>query len=119
MTGYGSDPTSPGTDTRANSWATGTNPAVHSVYLRLVAARPETAGHVVNTARDGAKADQLTAMATEALARVPHPALALVQIIGNDLRCDGTDHAHCADFETSVRRRSRPSSTRRPGPGSC
>jgi lysophospholipase L1-like esterase len=103
MTGYGSDPSSPGTDTLANSWATGTNPAVHSIYLRMVKARPETAGHVINAARDGAKADQLPAMAAEALTRVPHPALALVQILGNDLRCDGTDQAHYAEFEVSVR----------------
>ena len=94
-TGYWSHLTSPGTDTCANSWAPGTNPAVHSVYLRLVAGMASTRPATER------RPTQLTAMATEAL--VLPPALTLVQIIGNDLRCDGTDHAHCADFETSVR----------------
>src|SRR4051794_24245405 len=104
MTGYGSDPTSPGTDTVANSWASGTNPAVHSVYLRLVEERPNTAGKVINAAQDGATSDLLPDEATHALSRVPHPALALVQIVGNDVRCDGSDSTHYAEFAASVRR---------------
>jgi hypothetical protein len=104
MTGYGTDPSSPGTDTVANSWATGTNPAVRSIYMRLVEVRPETAGNVSNAAEDGATADRLPFQATQGLRRVPHPALALVQIVGNDIRCDGTDPAHYAEFGASVRR---------------
>ena len=50
MTGEGSDPTRPGQDARENSWATGTAPEVNSVYERLLAVRPETAGHVANLA---------------------------------------------------------------------
>ena len=38
------------------SWATGTLPTIDSVYLRLVAVRPETEGHVANTAKGGAGA---------------------------------------------------------------
>jgi lysophospholipase L1-like esterase len=102
MTGYMSDPKSPGTDTEANSWATGTNPAVHSIYQRLVAARPETAGHVANAASDGAESDRLPDQATQGLTRVPYPALLIVQIVGNDLRCDGTDPQHYPEFRDNV-----------------
>ena len=39
-TGYDSDPASPGADAPQNSWATGTNPAVNSIYSRLLALNP-------------------------------------------------------------------------------
>lgn len=104
MTGFMSDPKSPGTDIVANSWATGTNPAVHSIYQRLVEARPETAGHVANAASDGAESELLPDQATEGLTRVPYPALLIVQIVGNDLRCDGTDPQHYPEFRDNVKK---------------
>jgi lysophospholipase L1-like esterase len=104
MTGYMSDPKSPGTDTVANSWATGTNPAVHSIYQRLVEARPETAAHVANVASDGAESGGLPDQAAEGLTEVPYPALLIVQIVGNDLRCDGTDPQHYPEFRDNVRK---------------
>jgi lysophospholipase L1-like esterase len=42
-------------DTPAESWSTGTDPAVQSQYDRLVAARPALAGRVFNEARTGAQ----------------------------------------------------------------
>jgi hypothetical protein len=39
-TGYDSDPKAPETDAVQNSWATGDNPAVDSIYLRLLALNP-------------------------------------------------------------------------------
>ena len=104
MTGYMSDPKSPGTDAEANSWATGTNPAVHSIYQRLVAVRPETAGHVANAASDGAESDRLPDQVTQGLTRVPYPALLIVQVVGTDLRCDGTDPQHYPEFRDNVRK---------------
>lgn len=85
-----------------NSWATGTSPDVNSVYLRLVAALPETQGHVVNTAQGGATSDSLPAQATGALLFVPVPALAIISTIDNDIRCDGTDPQHTTEFGKSV-----------------
>jgi hypothetical protein len=85
-----------------NSWATGTNPAVDSVYLRMVAAHPETEGHVANAARGGAVAAELPTMATVALRTVPRPALVIISTIDNDIRCDGTDPDHVAEFGASV-----------------
>ena len=40
----------PGHPVPENAWATGTGPNVESIYERLVAARPETEGHVSNQA---------------------------------------------------------------------
>jgi hypothetical protein len=54
----------------SNSWATGTDPEVNSVYLRMVAALPETEGHVMNKAVGGAPASTLSSQAQAALANV-------------------------------------------------
>jgi hypothetical protein len=87
----------------ANSWATGTNPDVDSVYLRMVATHPETKAHVANTARGGAVAAELPGMATAALEQVPLPALVIISTIDNDIRCDGTDPDHVVEFGASVK----------------
>ena len=103
MTGFQSDPQSPGENVVANSWATGSNPVVNSVYQRLVAIRPKTRGLVANVSRNGEKADGLEFQVPAALAVVPTPALALVMIMDNDIRCDGTDPAHLPEFRAQVR----------------
>lgn len=103
MTGFQSDPDSPGENAPANSWATGTNPTVQSIYQRMVAALPETRDHVANVSRNGEKADGLEFQVPAALKVVPTPRLALVQIMDNDIRCDGTDPAHLPEFRAQVR----------------
>jgi hypothetical protein len=79
------------------SWATGTLASVDSVYLRLVAVRPETEGHVANTAKGGAGASMLVRQANSALARVPVPALGIVQTVDNDIDCEGTNIAEVGE----------------------
>lgn len=103
LTGFRSDPATPEENAFANSWATGTNPVVDSIYARLVRAIPETADHVANLARNGAQADLLPYQAQDALRLVPRPRLALVEIMDNDIRCDGTDPAHYSEFRAYVR----------------
>jgi hypothetical protein len=102
LTGENSDPNRPGQEARENSWATGTNPEVNSIYQRLIAVRPETEGHVANTAQAGAPAALLAGQADAALAQVPTPALVIIQTIDGDIRCDGTDADHVAEFGASV-----------------
>jgi len=80
-----------------DSWATGTDPAVNSIYLRLVAAQPAIAGHVSNTAHGGALASALVAQVRSALAQVPVPAFAIVSTIDNDLLCDQSNLASFGD----------------------
>jgi hypothetical protein len=101
LTGYGTDPVA----YRAldNSWATGTNPLVHSIYQRLVAIEPSIASHVTNTAIPGSKAGDLTDEAIEAMSAVPHPQLVIVQVVGNDIACDGSDPANYPRFGQFVR----------------
>lgn len=79
------------------SWATGTLPSVDSVYLHLVAVRPDTEGHVANTAKGGAGAVMLVGQAQSALRMVPVPALAIVQTVDNDINCEGTNIADVGD----------------------
>ncbi|MDQ2854063.1 MAG: hypothetical protein M3R32_04305 [Chloroflexota bacterium] len=89
LTGEGTD--AAGGANKAESWATGDSPAINSVYLRLVALRPETKGHVANTARGGAGAALLVSQAQSALATVPAPMLAVIQTADNDILCDGSN----------------------------
>ena len=75
----------------AGSWATGTMPDVNSVYLRLVAVRPETKERVANKAVGGARAAELRTQATAALGEVPVPALAIIQTVDQDIQCEPDD----------------------------
>lgn len=93
-TGYDSDPTQPGQDVLENSWATGTNPEVESIFLHLLADDPGLAGHATNLAIDGSNVVSLSQQATELVGRTPLPQVVLVQSIDNDMRCDGTDAAN-------------------------
>ena len=97
-TGQDSDPARPGMDVPENSWATGSNPKVDSIYLRILAHNPAVKGHAVNLAKDGATVDDLMAQAREALALNPLPDLFLIQTIDNDIHCDGTDPQNYAEF---------------------
>src|SRR4029077_19118138 len=72
----------------SNSWATGDAPDVQSVYRRLREMRPDLGGQAENQAAGGASADELPAQTRAALLVVPHPALAIVQTIDSDIRCD-------------------------------
>jgi hypothetical protein len=94
LTGENSDPQRLGMPAPQNSWATGTNPAVDSIYQRLVAVDPAFRGHAVNAAFGGAPAATLVGQATKALRVEPNPRLVIIEIIGTDIRCDGSDSSH-------------------------
>jgi hypothetical protein len=91
LTGYDSDPRNPETDVQENSWATGTNPDVDSVYQRILALNPAAEGHVANFAIDGSGVDSLVDQEKQAAAVTPTPELVIIQSIDNDIRCDGSD----------------------------
>jgi hypothetical protein len=90
-TGYNSDPNDPDRDAGENSWATGTNPDVDSIYQRLLAINPAIEGHAVNLAQDGSDVDALITQAQAAVRLDPKPDLVLIQSVDNDMRCDGRD----------------------------
>jgi hypothetical protein len=89
-TGESSDPDQPGVEVRANSWATGTNPDVQSVYLRIQAKNPAIKGHNTNLAEGGATVDEFLLQAEDAVKLRPKPELVLIQIIDNDIACPAT-----------------------------
>lgn len=99
-TGFGSDPAHPYRDAPQNSWATGTNPAVDSVYLRILAANPAVRGHNVNLSQDGATLKEFAVQVHKAVALKPAPELVLVQIGDDDIRCDGNDASRYGEFRT-------------------
>jgi hypothetical protein len=101
-TGLHSDPTSPQSDARQNSWATGDNPDVDSIYTRLLALNPAMRGHNANVAVDGTGVKELAAQADKALAIEPRPDLFLIETVDNDVRCDGTDAANIAPFAATL-----------------
>jgi lysophospholipase L1-like esterase len=68
----------------------------------MVAISPETEGHVYNAATGGTAADVLAEQATEALAEVPTSEVVIVLTMGNDIRCDGTDADHVAEFGEGI-----------------
>lgn len=101
-TGYASNPARPGQDARANSWATGTNPAVKSVYGRILARNPAIRGHNQNFAQDGATLKELAGQVRHAIALRTKPQLVLVQIGDDDIRCDGRDASRAAGFRDGL-----------------
>lgn len=99
LTGTRSDPKAPWRDARENSWATGENPQVQSIYRRLLADHPDLKGHNYNEAINGATIDSLefqydTLMSHAEVA----PDIFLMQFIDNDIKCDGTDDANAKLF---------------------
>ena len=101
-TGESSDPRRPGVEVRANSWATGTNPAVKSVYLRILAQNPSIKGHNVNLAHGSASVDDLVRQAQKAVALDPKPDLVLIQIMDQDIVCPATARDYAAFRATFV-----------------
>jgi hypothetical protein len=99
--GRGADAAHPYAPAPADSWATGTNPAVNSIYLRLLAANPAIKGHNFSVARDEVGVDDLAAQVNRALKVEPKPQLVLVQFWG-DILCDGQDEGRVTQFGTDV-----------------
>ncbi len=107
-TGYNADEGTPdaasrqnSADGREDSWATGTNPAVDSIYQRLAAKSPAYDGHQFNLAADGAKVTDMIGQADYLTQVHPAPAVVLVQGADEDMKCDGTDPQNYAPFGAS------------------
>jgi hypothetical protein len=101
-TGYNSDPSQPGVDIRENSWATGTNPEVDSIYQRLLVTHPALEGHATSLGVDGSTVDDLAAQLDAMMALDPLPDVVIIQTIDNDIRCDGTDAANEKAFGNTL-----------------
>lgn len=103
-TGYDSNPLNREADAPENSWATGDNPAVNSIYRRILARHPAIEGHAFNVARSGSDVNDLMRQARIAVSTRPAPDLFVIQSVDNDIQCDGTDAENYAPFATTLRR---------------
>ena len=103
--GWGSDPAHSFQDAWQNSWATGTNPAVNSVYSRILALNPAIKGHNITLSSGqvapeaaGHELDDFDAQVHRALQLKAKPDLVLVQVIDRAMKCDGTTERDFADY---------------------
>ena len=103
--GWGADLAHPFADAREDSWATGTNPAVQSIYSRVLAVNPAIKGRNVNLTSDegapeaaGHELDDFATEVHKALQLKIKPDLVLVQVIDRALKCDGTTERNFADY---------------------
>ena len=94
MTGEGTEPGQP--EVKANSWATGTNPQVNSIYQRILRAHPRIEGHAVNLGRGGADVRSLAEQAQRLILERPQPQLVLIATLDADISCP----ADKSDFDT-------------------
>jgi hypothetical protein len=99
-TGYDSDGQQH--DVPANSFVTGTNPKVDSIYRRLLADHPALEGHNWNEAVSGSSVLDLMHQAQALLGYDPVPDIVFIVSIDNDVRCDGSDEDNYDDFEAGV-----------------
>jgi hypothetical protein len=103
--GWGADPAHPFRAAPEDSWATGTNPAVRSIYSRIVAVNPAMKGHAKNlvggaTAPEAAghELDDLFTQVHQALQPKVKPSLVIVQVIDRAMKCDGTTERNFTDY---------------------
>jgi hypothetical protein len=85
-TGENTDPYE-GADTKSNSWATGTNPDVDSIYLRILDRNPAIEGHAENYGSPSATIADIKQQALSAVTQDPPPELVLIQSIDADIVC--------------------------------
>jgi hypothetical protein len=87
----GADSHGDGLDVPENSWVTGTNPKVDSIYERLLAGHPALKDHHWNEAVSGSDAGALMGQAERLLTHEPVPDIVFIVSMDNDIACDGTD----------------------------
>jgi hypothetical protein len=99
-TGQNSDLARPNQDAPENSWATGTNPKVNSIFLRVRANNPQA--RAVALGHDGATVVDFLDQARQAVRLHPVPDLFLVQIMDNDIVCPASAGALAAFRNTLI-----------------
>lgn len=111
-TAYNTCPT-PGTNCPANSWSTGTEAAVNSIYLRIRAVNPAIEGRAFNDAVAGSKMARLQAQVERAAEQ--NAELVTVDMGSNDICTDTeADMTSVASFEASFAAALSALTTRRP-----
>lgn len=99
--GYGADPAHPYAISPQSSWGTGSNPAVKSVYSRLLALNPALKGHALNLASEtdaGTELDQFAYEVRHLLTLSLKPQLVLVEVIDRNIKCDGSTETDLSGY---------------------
>jgi len=103
--GWGAEPEHPFANAPRDSWATGTNPAVQSIYLRILALNPAIKGHAFTFAGGegapegaGKELDDFANAVRETLRLKVKPELVLIEVIDRALNCDGTTERDFAGY---------------------
>jgi hypothetical protein len=103
--GWGAEPAHPFALAPQDSWATGTNRAINSIYTRLLAVNPAIKGHNVNlTLSDNAlvsaghELEDFAVEVNRAVRLKVKPDLVLVQVIDRAVKCDGTTEQDFAGY---------------------
>jgi hypothetical protein len=91
--GYHSDPANLAATIKANSWATGTNPLVNSLYERILANNPTIRGHNVNLSDINAVMGDARSQAGRAVVLKPLPDLVVMQVLDYDMDCPAYEGA--------------------------
>jgi hypothetical protein len=99
--GYHSDPTNIAATIPENSWATGTNPQVNSLYERILARHPAIKDHNLNLAGVNLGLGESRDQASRAVAQQPPPDLVVMQVLDNDIGCPADAEA-LALFRSAV-----------------
>jgi hypothetical protein len=94
VTGEGTQPG--GQEDKANSWATGTNPEVNSIYLRILHSHPAIEGHAINFGTGSADVESLAGQAQGLIAEDPQPELVLIATLDADITCPATQRDFAA-----------------------
>jgi hypothetical protein len=102
VTGQDSDPSRPDAPAPANSWVIGTNPAVNSVYRRILAHNPAIKGRAFSFAQSGTSMFLLPDQAKQAIAVHPTPELVVIGIIDSAIQCP-LSKSDLATFATTLR----------------
>lgn len=85
VTGEGTE--AGGMEVKSNSWATGTNPDVRSIYLRILEQNPAIRGHAINLGSGSADVTSLAEQAQSLIAEDPQPQLVLIATLDADIQC--------------------------------
>lgn len=103
--GWGAEPGHPFANAPQDSWATGTNPAVQSIYSRLLALNPAIKRHAYTLASGegapegaGKELDDFANAVHDVVRLKVKPDLVLVQVIDRALKCDGTTELDFAGY---------------------
>jgi hypothetical protein len=84
--GY-SDPANPGATVPENSWVTGTNPAVNSLYQRILAHNDRIEGNRSRFIDDQVVAAEVLPLAERVVAQSPPPDLVVMQVLDQNMAC--------------------------------